>query len=94
MTAVSVTADHIAEGVPGECGECPIALAIAEAIPAAVEVAVYTEHVNIWEPAGCGRDFFTSELPEVAVAFIERFDRIHDGEPFTFDLDYPAVATS
>jgi hypothetical protein len=90
MTAITVTADHIAEGVPGECGECPIALAIAEAFPSAAEVAVYASHVNIWKTAGRGRDFFTSELPEVAVAFIEHFDRIRDGEPFTFDLDYPA----
>jgi hypothetical protein len=91
MTTINVTAGHIAEGVPGECGECPIALAIAEAVPGAAEVAVYASHVSIWKPRGRGRERERARLPEVAVAFIEHFDRIHDGEPFTFELDYPAV---
>lgn len=92
MTTITVTAEHIAEGVPGECTECPIALAIAEAIPELREVAVYTDHVGIWTDYPPGRTFIEVVLPEKAAAFIKAYDGTMDGEPFSFDLDYPAVA--
>ena len=92
MTAISVTAEHIAKGIPGECTECPIALAIAGAFPDLAEIAVYTNHIGIWTGYPPGRMFISVSLPEKAIAFIEAYDGIEGGQPFTFELDYPKAA--
>lgn len=93
MTTITVTADHIAEGIPGECTECPIALAIVEALPELTEVAVYTDRIGIWTERPPGLGFIEVVLPAEAAAFIEAYDGTMDAQPFTFELDYPAVTS-
>jgi hypothetical protein len=87
MTAVSVTAGHIAKGVRHSCRLCPVARALTEAFPDAELLAVDSAHVAMGEP---GR-WAEVDLPAVATRFIEAFDHGGPVEPFTFDLDYPAV---
>ena len=78
---VSVTADDIANGKPGECCGCPVYLAVRRVLPDVSGV-------------GPGRVWLTGgrrpiTLPDDAEDFIERYDRGHRVEPFEFDLDVP-----
>jgi len=89
MTAVSVTADHIAMGDRENCETCPVALAIAETFADLTYVSV--------DPGGLiaatglpGREIFV-DLPREVQEFIWDFDDGDPVEPFTFELDYPAV---
>jgi hypothetical protein len=87
VTTISVTAEHIAEGVRCSCSRCPVALAIADAFPGA----------DVWV-GGASFDITFEDaepvfvdLPSEAEDFIGRFDEDGFGEPFSFDVDYPAV---
>ena len=88
MTAITVTAEHIARGRRDSCGLCPVALAIADAGlgPAWVDSA----HVTLRK-----RGHWTEvDLPSDVSRFIEAFDGGYDDgtvRPFTFELYYPAV---
>ena len=88
MTTVSVTAEHIANGVPGSGWGCAVALAIEEAFPGCEDVSVSEATACI-----CCEDVEPAwvDLPASAADFIEAFDNEWDVEPFTFDLDYPEV---
>ena len=86
MTAINVTAQHIAKGKRHSWVCCPVALAIRDALPDVSVVRVHHEHLTLG-------DIFrlvTLALPGAAVNFIRDFDGGPGGEPFTFDLDYPA----
>ncbi len=85
MTAITVTAAHIARGVPDSCTDCPVALAIAEAFPG-VEVWVAGATVFLVRD---GQET-EADLPGCE-DFIHSFDDRQGGEPFTFTLDYPAA---
>jgi len=87
MTAVSVTADHLTLGIPGDCGNCPVALAVEDAFPRAVGVSVGDLYISMRHE---GRDELLI-IPEDARALIADIDAERPVEPFTFELDYPAV---
>ena len=84
---VTVTAEHIRHGVPGECGNCPIALALAEAInnPAwFAHIQVFIVKAVVLSDDGT----WSVTLPEQAQAFIASFDTAHEVEPFEFGLTW------
>jgi len=90
VTAINVTAEHIANGVRGSGWGCAVALAIKDAFPGC-------EDVNVSEAAACicYEDVEPAwvDLPASAADFIEAFDNEWDVEPFTFTVDYPAVTS-
>ena len=87
MTAVSVTAEHIAAGMPGSCSHCPIALALIDAFPETdIFVNGATFDIQPW-----GGDQTRLNAPAGIEDFIARFDEDGFGEPFTFTVDYPEV---
>ncbi len=87
MTAISVTAEHIAKGEPENRERCPVALAIMDALPNATAIEVTGTLLSISH----GEQFFTTRLPPKASEFVRDFDDSEPVQPFTFDLDYPAV---
>jgi hypothetical protein len=89
MTTINVTAEHIARGEPENCERCPVALAIMDALPGAGVPEVGPSQVTFRVADDKWADI---DLPQAAGDFIETFDGgTADVEPFTFDLDYPAV---
>ena len=91
MTAtISVTREHIANGVREDCEHCPIALAILETFPDVNYAAVGPDACTIGTPDGSDTEL---NLPGEALDFIWGFDDDGAGEPFTFELDYPAVTS-
>jgi len=84
---IEVTADDIANGKPGVCSLCPIALAILRALPGWGDATVTNWHVF---PPDDG--FAEIDLPSAACDFIESFDCLGQAavEPFSFELDVPA----
>jgi hypothetical protein len=93
MTAVSVTAEHIAEGARQDAERCAIALALRDALPDIEYIGVSGESVALWPRTS---DPWTEENeiapPFEVVTFIKAFDNDLPVEPFTFELDYPAGA--
>ena len=94
MTTITVTAEHIANGIRENCEHCPIALALAEAFPGA-GVHVDGDYNTGIAPNGGLGGWYEIQLPHEALEFIWDFD---DGGaekvvPFSFDVDYPAVAS-
>lgn len=88
MTAVSVTARRIAKGVPGDCGWCPVALAMAVAFPGLTYLSVGLTDIIVQFIEGGKVSLST---PREVHEFIRAFDLGQPVEPFTFELDYPAV---
>ena len=87
MTAVSVTARHIATGIREDCEGCPVALAVIDALPDIPYVIVSPEAITVGPI-----DAETRITPPAKVQdFIWAFDGGGLVEPFTFELDYPAV---
>jgi len=87
MTTVSVTAGHLSLGIPGDCGKCPVALAIEDAFPHAIGVSVGDRYISMCSEGA-------PELliiPESVRALIADIDTGTPVDPFTFELDYPAV---
>lgn len=100
---VAVTEKHIADGVPGNCAACPVALAILGAIPGAVKVQVLyasTEdddreagrplEATVWlDSAGLPRRQFRSRLalPAQVREFVTAFDGFEPVSPFTFEAE-------
>jgi hypothetical protein len=87
MTAVTVhvTAGHITRGMPGEAEQCPVALAIRDAIPGLTWVSVGTSEITL---AAADAPDITIAAPVPVMDFVTTFDHCGDGEPFTFTL-YP-----
>lgn len=83
-TVINVTAEDIAAGEQRECDFCPIALALRDAFPDARVISVSPDSVDL--------DGIEIDLPDIAVEFIHAFDGGEGGEPFSFELDYPAVS--
>jgi hypothetical protein len=90
---VSVTQEHIDRGRPGQCAACPIALALAEAMPYATHIEVYGSpddgtpaFAEVW--SGALKCHF--RLPAEADAFIAAFDDEHPVAPFTFVVEVEA----
>jgi hypothetical protein len=87
MTTITVTAEHIAKGVPESCRHCPVALAIKDALPGIELIAVDDTRVHL---GGAACDV-KIDLPPAAQHFIEAFDCDDPVEPFSFTVDYPEV---
>lgn len=81
---VEVTAEDIAAGVPSDCQECPIALALKRA--GVIEPAV----AKTWFLAGKGADMVN--LPPLGWSFVIEFDNGRKVEPFSFEIDVPNEA--
>lgn len=79
---VSVTADDLANGKPGDACKCPVAKAINRAVPRG-RGAVVNPSCCWFGPARR----FKRDLPPVAHDFILAFDRGEEVEPFSFDLE-------
>jgi hypothetical protein len=90
MTAINVTAEHIAKGQPGECAHCPVALAIRDALPDLAGAVVGPSEIGI--QAELDGPWTDLDTPGDVTLFILLFDTGDHALPFTFDLDYPAVA--
>jgi hypothetical protein len=88
MTTISVTAEHIAKGRPGDCRFCPVALAVEDAFPG-TNCWVARDTLTLYSN---GRQRLRVPHPGTVLKFIRAFDSADPVEPFTFELDYPAVA--
>src|SRR5262245_4633757 len=89
---VNVSARHVKRGAAGSCIECPIALAIIDALFDRnlpqwndVIVAVHPRHVTYRADAD---RFYRGSLPDAAQQFIESYDDATDPGPgpFSFHL--------
>ena len=87
MTAVSVTAEHMANGFPGDCTSCPVALAVEDAFPQATGVTVGHRYISI-DDGGQTVCLIIADDVQDLIHDIDAGDYV---EPFSFDLDYPAV---
>ena len=80
---IEVTQDHIDRGVPDNCFECPVALALIDyGVDGANVNAMEIEYVR-------GGRFKSIRTPEVVSGFIFDFDDEtvrHECLPFTFEL--------
>jgi len=90
MTTINVTAEHIAKGTPRECRFCPVALAVKDAFPHDVAVSIGHRYISMYSH----ERHELLPIPEDVRGLIAAIDAGRPVEPFTFDLDYPAVATS
>lgn len=86
---VDVTQDDIANGKQGECGFCPIALALNRHAPANHHFTVGSSTATLLrEDRSDSIPLETVLLPRVAEAFVRSFDHRYTVEPFTFDLTF------
>lgn len=96
-TVINVTAEHVADGWPGNCAECPVALAVTAALPDIEVIEVKSDPVaesawiNAWP--SWAAPFVRIPLPHEAYEFIKSFDGSGTAEPFSFEIDYPAVTS-
>ena len=90
MTAINVTAEHIARGQRRDCEYCPVALAIRDALPDLIYARVGPGNIGLQRNAG--ECFIHLEIPPDVVDFIRDYDARAIPDPFTFELDYPEVA--
>lgn len=82
---IRVTAEHIAQGVPCESYNCPIALAICEQWqPGASQASVWADAI-VSLPSG---DSWTAKLPDAAFRWLTEFDEEVPVEPFEFELNW------
>lgn len=84
---IHVTEERISKGISGDCGKCPIALAIHdETTWKKADVTygcVFKDSTDSWN------DYGGVELPELARDFIADFDHGRVRNPFTFELELP-----
>ena len=92
---VEVTSEDVAQGYPGDCGFCPIALAANRAMHEQMPEFQFSSIVRTatlailsidnGEPNWIASNF--AELPSSARDFIEHFDKYETADPFTFEID-------
>ncbi len=89
MTAVKVevTFDDIANGTPGACRDCPIALALERLLSDRVLFVVELGCLS-WAGPTIGAHG-SIPMPQAAADFIEGFDRGYEVEPFGFEIELP-----
>ena len=79
MKTISITQDHIDQGIRASCNKCPLALAIKEIFPdKKILVGYNVVFVN---------SYIGIELPEDLMEFIYSFDSGKLVEPREFQLD-------
>jgi hypothetical protein len=89
IVTVSVAAEDIARGKPGQCCDCPVWHAIARALPwLPRREGGYGDSFNVG-PLGLCWALARIELPDIAIVFMKRFDSALSVEPFEFTLDVP-----
>jgi hypothetical protein len=81
---VSVTAEDIREGTPGDYTSCPVALALRRALGDVSEIEVDNVEAEIFLTNG---DSLSLRLPPDAGRFINEFDCQRPVEPFEFELE-------
>lgn len=100
---INVTQTDIAAGVPGDCHDCPIALAAIRAcetdsfLPGLVDLFVLGGQMEFYfeddEHDEADALPVTVDLPGEAQQFIEDFDNVEYGRttpaPFTFTVELP-----
>ena len=87
---VNVTEEDIANGEPGDPCLCPVALAIARAIP---DSSPWVDGADV--DFGQEAHYASVPLPPEAKAWIFRLDTTGElGEPFEFRLELPAGTRS
>lgn len=74
---ISLTQDDIDNGLPDDCEDCPVALAIKRVNPDAY-VTAYSHEITI--------DRVKFEVPLSVSVFINNFDDGRHVKPFEFDL--------
>ncbi len=79
---IDVTQEDIDKGRRGHCELCPIARALQRAT-GALSVDVTDLGVSWWNMED---EQFAAALPEVAAAFIVRFDDCGEAQPFSFSV--------
>lgn len=90
IVTISVTAEDIAKGKPGQACDCPIWHAIARALPwlpQSDDDGLFS--VGPLGVCGIGSGLESIDLPQEVYSFIGRFDSVLPVEPFEFDLDIP-----
>lgn len=105
VTKVSVTEKHIAEGRACSGSECPIALAVLEALAAegvkVARVMVDSYDVAVEQSDAAGQRKFRADLPGHATAFVGAFDEPVDSDlrsaediaPFEMELAWQELAS-
>ena len=88
MTTINVTAEHLTEGIPGDACACPVVLAVSDAFPGAEDVTVGDLYISMYHQ----RQSLLLPMPADVRVLIAAIDSRKPVEPFTFDLNYPAVA--
>ena len=87
---ISVTAEDIMDGIPGDCDNCPLVFAMSRAIPGAFAVTVGGDNAIAYFWVGEGVEQRQSQrtfaLPKEARDFVEHFDMTRYGQPFSFEL--------
>jgi hypothetical protein len=93
---VAVTQDHISRGTPSDCGRCPVALALLDAMPGAylAEVCWAGPDARAWATVWLPRGTLTGWLGEAAGPFIHDYDFGDPVEPFTFTMHIPEEAVA
>lgn len=81
---VKVTQDHIDGGKRRDFADCPIAVAVREALNGEFSVEAFAHQVVVWD----GSHFLTALLPECATDFIFLYDVGHAPGPIEFDLAF------
>jgi hypothetical protein len=84
LVHATLSAENLRCGIPISCWECPFALAVKDAIPAAYDIQVTNVDVTI-SLAGQHLRAMTSEAVERAITDIDQGNVVH---PFSFDLDF------
>ena len=84
---VNLTQNHIYHGDAGECGSCPAALAILDALPG-TQPDVEGRHIRLHRGTIGGKSARV-DTPQAVRNFIKDFDDGLHVEPFTFELTVP-----
>lgn len=78
-----ITQKHIECGQPCEVGNCPIALAIREAVPQATGISVSDQNAVFTLPRWC---YHLLDLDQKGREFVIKFDEREKVEPFVLFL--------
>ena len=79
---MEVTQEHINQGLPEDCGVCPVALAVKEALPYITRCFVDGNTIELQRT-----DVQSIPTPLIARRFILDFDNKIVGLPFNFDIE-------
>lgn len=86
-TKISVTEEHIRNGLMADCESCPVAIAIREKIISSADVNVTRFQTIIGDEELLIMRRFTN--PKQVMDFTRNFDHLIPVKPFSFYLDIP-----